>query len=113
MRIATCLSGAVLALLAPGIVLALEANDIFKRADPGVVVIVAEGAKRTDDRLVSGVRVEPLEIVTVCRGVVDAVKLTVKQGSVQRSAKLRFQEPHATSASASSAWTMHLRAPSR
>jgi hypothetical protein len=103
----------VLALLAPGIVLALEANEIFKRADPGVVVIVAEGAKRTDDRLVSGVLVEPLEIVTVCRGVVDAVKLTVKQGSVQRSAKLRFQEPHATSASASSAWTMHFRAPSR
>jgi len=92
MRIATCLSGAVLALLAPGIVLALEANEIFKRADPGVVVIVAEGAKRTDDRLVSGVLVEPLEIVTVCRGVVDAVKLTVKQGSVQRSAKLRFQD---------------------
>jgi serine protease Do len=83
---------ACLQMLHPASGLALEANEIFKRADPGVVVIVAEGAKRTDDRLVSGVLVEPLEIVTICRGVADAARLTVKQGSVQRSARLRFQD---------------------
>jgi serine protease Do len=92
MRIAICLSAVLATLLLPGIGLALEANEIFKRTDPGVVVIVAEGAKRADDRLVSGVLVEPLEIVTICRGVIDAARLTVKQGSVQRSARLRFQD---------------------
>jgi hypothetical protein len=72
--------------------LALEANEVFKRADPSVVVIVAEGAKRTDDRLVSGVLIEPLDIVTNCRAVTSAVKIVVKQGSVQRTAKIRYQD---------------------
>lgn len=73
-------------------VLALEANEVFKRADPSVVVIVAEGAKRSDDRLVSGVLIESLDIVTICRPVTNAVRIVVKQGSVQRTAKLRYQD---------------------
>ncbi|MEO8005210.1 MAG: S1C family serine protease, partial [Betaproteobacteria bacterium] len=72
--------------------LALEANEVFKRADPSVVVIVAEGAKRADDRLVSGVLIEPLDIVTNCRPITSAAKIVVKQGSVQRTAKLRYQD---------------------
>ena len=92
MRHAAYTLAVVFTVLLPRFGLALEANEVFKRADPSVVVIVAEWEKRADDRLVSGVLVEPLEIVTICRGVAEAVKLTVKQGSVQRSARLRFQD---------------------
>lgn len=71
---------------------ALEANEIFKRSDPSVVIVVAEGKRREDDRLFSGVLIAPLEIVTKCGAVASAVKLVVKQASVQRSAKLRYQD---------------------
>jgi serine protease Do len=56
------------------------------------VVIVAEGPRRADDALGSGVIVEALDIVTSCHIVGNAVRITVKQGSVQRSAKLRYQD---------------------
>lgn len=79
-------------MLHPAPVLALEANEIFKRADPSVVVIVAEGTKRADDALGSGVIVKALDVVTSCHVVQNAVRITVKQGSVQRSAKLRYQD---------------------
>jgi hypothetical protein len=79
-------------MLHPAPAFALEANEIFKLADPSVVVIVAEGAKRADDVLGSGVIVETLDIVTSCHVVGNAVRITVKQGSVQRSAKLRYQD---------------------
>lgn len=79
-------------LILPQCGLALEANEIFKRADPSVVVIVGEGKRREDDRLVSGVLVEPLEIVTKCGSLPNAVKILVKQGSVQRTARLRYQD---------------------
>jgi len=72
--------------------LALEANEIFKRADPSVVVVGAEGAKPSDARLGSGVIVEALDVITSCHVVSGATRITVKQGSVQRSAKLRFQD---------------------
>src|SRR5258708_5709048 len=73
-------------------VFALEANEIFKRADPSIVVILAQASRRDDDKLGSGVLVEPLDVVTSCHVVGGAVRITVKQGSVQRSAKLRFQD---------------------
>jgi hypothetical protein len=71
---------------------ALEANEIFKRADPSVVVIGAEGSKPSDARLGSGVIVEALDVITSCHVVSGATRITVKQGSVQRSAKLRYQD---------------------
>ena len=83
---------ACLRMLHPAPAFALEANEIFKLADPSVVVIVAEGTKRADDVLGSGVIVEALDIVTSCHVVGNAVRITVKQGSVQRSAKLRYQD---------------------
>jgi len=92
MRHAAYTLAVISTLLLPRFGLALEANEVFRHADPSVVVIVAEWEKRSEDRLVSGVLVEPLEIVTNCRSVDGAVKLVVKQGSVQRTAKLRYQD---------------------
>ena len=83
---------AALSLSMPEIGHALEANEVFKRTDPSVVVIVANGAKRTDDSFGSGIIVEALDIVTSCHVLNNAVRITVKQGSVQRSAKLRYQD---------------------
>jgi nicotinamide mononucleotide (NMN) deamidase PncC len=92
MRHAAYTLAVISTLLLPRFGLALEANEVFRRADPSVVVIVAEWEKRSEDRLVSGVLVEPLEIITNCRSVDGAVKLVAKQGSVQRTAKLRYQD---------------------
>lgn len=87
----TALCAFFLALLARS-AWALEANEIFKRVDPSVVVIGVEGTKRGDDKFGSGIIVEALDIVTSCHVVSGAARITVKQGSVQRSAKLRYQD---------------------
>jgi len=81
-----------LACLLPRAGLALEANEIFKRADPSIVVISVTDKNGKDLGLGSGVLVAPRDVVTNCHVVKDAVGIAVKQTGVQRSAKLRYQD---------------------
>jgi S1-C subfamily serine protease len=88
-RVLAALSLAVFA-LASNPAHALEAREVFKSADPSIVVVLAVG--RGGDSLGSGVIVEPLGVVTSCHVVEEATKITVVQGYVQRSARIRFQD---------------------
>jgi hypothetical protein len=92
MRVTRLLAIAATACAVPAISLALEPNEIFKRADPSVVVI--EAADKTGKGLVqgSGVIVAARDVVTNCHIVRDASRISVKQGDVQRSARLRYED---------------------
>jgi hypothetical protein len=81
-----------IACLLPRAGLALEANEIFKRADPSIVVITTSDKNGKDLGLGSGVLVAPRDVVTNCHVVKDAVGIAVKQTGVQRSGKLRYQD---------------------
>lgn len=81
-----------MACLLPHAGLALEANEIFKRADPSIVVISVLDKNGKERGLGSGVIVAPRDVVTNCHVVKDAASIAVKQGGVQRSAKLRYQD---------------------
>src|SRR6185436_14154977 len=83
---------ACMACLLPRAALALEANEIFKRADPSIVVISVSDKNGKERGLGSGVIVAPRDVVTNCHVVKDADSIAVKQGGVQRSAKLRYQD---------------------
>jgi serine protease Do len=72
--------------------MALEANEIFKRADPSIVVITTADKNGKDLGLGSGVLVAPRDVVTNCHVVKDAATIVVKQPGVQRSGKLRYQD---------------------
>jgi S1-C subfamily serine protease len=72
--------------------LALEAGAVFKIADPSIVVVLAAGAKRGEGSLGSGVIIAPLEVVTNCHVVNKASRIVIVQGSVERNAKLRYED---------------------
>src|SRR5690349_11545957 len=76
----------------PGASLALEASEIFKRADPGIVVISTTDKDGKDLALGSGVLVAPRDVITNCHVLKNAVGIAVKQPGVQRSARLRYQD---------------------
>lgn len=69
---------------------ALEANEIFKLADPSIVVITTLSSSGDELKQGSGVLIEPRELVTSCHVVKDAARISVKQGNVVRAARLRF-----------------------
>jgi serine protease Do len=81
-----------MACLLPRVGIALEANEIFKLADPSIVVITTTDKNGKDARLGSGVLVAPRDVVTNCHVVKDAAGIVVKQPGVQRSGKLRYQD---------------------
>jgi serine protease Do len=70
---------------------ALEANEVFKRADPSIVV-VATSDKDGKERFGSGVIIAAREVITNCHVIKDASAINVKQGNVQRVARLHFQD---------------------
>jgi hypothetical protein len=74
----------------PGV--ALEPSEIFKRADPSVVVIEVFDKGNKSLGLGSGVIVALRDVVTNCHVVGEAARISIKQGDVQRSARLRFQD---------------------
>jgi hypothetical protein len=78
--------------LLPRIGFGLEPRDIFKAGDPSIVVIFVADKANKDLALGSGVIVAPRDVVTSCHVLENAARITVKQGNVQRSAKLRFQD---------------------
>jgi hypothetical protein len=74
----------------PGI--ALEPHEIFKRTDPSVVVIEVFDKGNKSLGLGSGVLIAPRDVVTNCHVVGEAARLSIKQGDVLRSARLRYQD---------------------
>jgi hypothetical protein len=84
------ISMAVAAATVPCSARALDAREVFKAADPSIVVVLA--ATKAGDNLGSGVLVDTLDAVTSCHVVDEATKITVVQGYVQRSARVRFQD---------------------
>jgi hypothetical protein len=80
----------VLLLAMPAI--ALEPREVFKSADPSIVVILTTDRSKKDLRFGSGVLIDQREAVTNCHVLEGAARITVKQGNVQRSAKLRFED---------------------
>ncbi len=71
---------------------ALDTREIYKLAEPGVVVVLAADAKGEKNSLGSGVLVSPTEIVTSCKLVEAAADIVITQGSALRKAKLRFRD---------------------
>jgi hypothetical protein len=72
--------------------LALEPREVFKAADPTIVVIYTADAANKELRFGSGVIIAPHDVVTSCHVLEGAGRITVKQGNVQRAAKVRFQD---------------------
>lgn len=81
-----------LPLLFPAIAMALDASEVFERADPGVVAVLAADARGEKSNLGSGVIISPVEILTSCKVVESAVDIVVSQDSALRKATLRFRD---------------------
>ena len=71
---------------------ALEAREIFKLAEPSVVVVLASDAKGEKNTLGSGVIISALEIVTSCKVVEGAADIVITQGSALRKGVLRYKD---------------------
>ncbi len=71
---------------------ALEAREVFKSAEPSVVVVLASDVKGEKNNLGSGVIISPTEIVTSCKVVEAAADIVITQGSVLRKATLSFKD---------------------
>lgn len=82
---------AALLLGAVTVVHALEANEIFKRADPSIVVITTKD-KAGKGIQGSGILIGPRDVVTSCHVLTDATRISVKQGDVTRSGTIRYQD---------------------
>lgn len=72
--------------------LALEAREIFKLAEPSVVVVLASDAKGEKNNLGSGVLIAPLDVVTSCKVLESAVDIVITQGSALRKGRLQYQD---------------------
>ncbi|MEQ1882117.1 MAG: S1C family serine protease [Burkholderiales bacterium] len=68
----------------------MEAHEIFKLVDPSIVVVRVP--LKDGEVTGSGVLLTPSDIVTSCHVVEKGNKIIVDQGSVRRSAKIRFQD---------------------
>jgi S1-C subfamily serine protease len=71
---------------------ALEPRDIFKLAEPSIVVVLAADAKGEKNVQASGVVIAPLEILTSCKVIEGAADIVVAQGSDLRPARVRFAD---------------------
>lgn len=91
----TCCILVVLAALCSTLASALEAEEIFQRVSPAVVlIIVGDGLGRIYGTA-SGIVVAPGEIVTNCHAVAGAPRIAVTQAAGGRAAKasLRYADP--------------------
>ncbi len=86
---ALCLAGNF---LCPGTGIALEAKDIFKLAEPSIVVVLASSAKDGKNVQGSGVVIAPLEILTSCKLLESAADIVISQGNTLRIAKLHYRD---------------------
>jgi S1-C subfamily serine protease len=81
-----------LACALPRAALALEASEIFKLAEPSVVVVLASNAKGDRNVQTSGVLIAALDVLTSCKGVADSADIVVTQGGALRPAALRHAD---------------------
>jgi S1-C subfamily serine protease len=79
-------------LFVPRASVALDTRDIFKSAEPSVVVVLASDAKGEKNSLGSGVLIAPLDIVTSCKVVEGLDDIVVTQGSTLRKGVLRYKD---------------------
>jgi S1-C subfamily serine protease len=79
-------------LLLPRLCFSLEPEEIFKTAEPGIVVVLAADAKGEKNTLGSGVLISPLDVVTGCSVVEAAATIVVTQGSTLRKAALQYRD---------------------
>jgi hypothetical protein len=80
----------ILTTLLPEPGLALEPREVFRAVEPTIVVVRA--ALKDTGSQGSGVLVAPLDVVTSCHVVGDSTRISVSQGSFQRSARVRFRD---------------------
>lgn len=78
--------------LLPRAALALDTREIYKTAEPSVVVVLAADAKGEKNNLGSGVIISPTEVVTSCKFLEAAADIVITQGNALRKAKLRFRD---------------------
>lgn len=71
---------------------ALEPSEIFKLADPSVVVVVASHRQSGREMLGSGVLITARDAVTSCHVIEDATMIVLAQGAALRPAQLRYQD---------------------
>jgi S1-C subfamily serine protease len=79
--------------LSPVAVYALDAGEVFRLAEPSIVVVLASDANQQKGRLGSGVLVAPLEVVTSCKIVDGAADIVLTQGNSLRKATLHLRDP--------------------
>jgi hypothetical protein len=84
------LAGALL--ICPITACALDAAEVFKAADPSVVVVLSSDAKAEKTRMGSGVISAAREILTSCTVVEGAAEIVVTQGTALRKAALRLRD---------------------
>ncbi len=71
---------------------ALGTREIYKFAEPSVVVVLAADAKGEKNNLGSGVIISPTEIVTSCKVIEAAADIVITQGSALSKATVRFKD---------------------
>ncbi len=76
----------------PAAAFGLDPREIFKLAEPSIVVVLAADAKGENNNMGSGVLIAPLEIVTSCKVIEGAADIVVTQGSALRKGRLQFQD---------------------
>ena len=74
----------------PEVSFSLDAREVFKAAESGIVSVLAADAKGEKSRLGSGILVSPMDVVTSCVVVDSAADIVVTQASALRIAKLRY-----------------------
>jgi Trypsin-like peptidase domain len=74
----------------PGV--AMEASEVFKVADPSIVVVMASDDQGDKGGIGSGVLIAPLEVLTSCKVIEHGADIIVTQGNIHRSAKLRHRD---------------------
>jgi S1-C subfamily serine protease len=70
----------------------LQPREVFKLAEPAVVVVLTADAKGEKNNMGSGVLIAPLEVITSCKVVEGAADIVVTQGNALRKGRLRFQD---------------------
>ena len=71
---------------------ALDTREIFKVAEPSVVIVLASDTKSEKNIQGSGVLISPTEVATSCKVIEAAADIVVTQGSALRKAALRYKD---------------------
>jgi serine protease Do len=76
----------------PSVGNALEPREVFKLAEPSIVVVLASDAKGNNNVQTSGVLIAALDVLTSCKGVADSADIVVTQAGALRPATVRHAD---------------------